>query len=419
MVISSVNCDTMAYRMKTFDSAYATIMEASAGLAMESESVSLDIALGRILATDLHALEDLPMADNSAMDGYCFNRADVAEVSSGNPVLLPLAPGIDAGHPLDALPAGHAAYIATGGMLPAGANTILKIEDAELPPPGTHLLVRSVPPEGTYIRRRARDRHAGDLVMNRGEPLTPFALGVAASLGQTVLRVSRRPRVCILTSGDELVMPFDKPQPWQVRNANTPILSALVRSAGGEPLDLGIVRDDPDSAIAALRQAAELGDVVVTSGGISMGRRDPFVSALDSLNILVSFRGVEMKPGKPLTFGSIDGKPYFALPGNQASSAVTAELFLRPFLARLLGSRRPDHRCVMLPLLRDSFNRSGRDDFQRARLVNTPSGLAADSLEHQDSHLLSSLLGAELLARHPADKAQLKAGDFIECRFIG
>lgn len=405
--------------MKTFDSAYAAIMEFSAGLAMASEAVPLDAALGRILATDLHSPEDLPMADNSAMDGYCFRRSDAAEASSGSPASLPLAPGIDAGHLLAELPPGHAAYIATGGMLPAGADTIIKIEDAEVPEPGTHLLIRNLPPEGTYIRRRGRDRHAGDLVMAAGEPLTPFALGVAASLGQTVLLVSRKPRVCILTSGDELVMPFDKPQPWQVRNANAPILAALVRSAGGEPLEMGIVRDDPDAAAAALRQASEIGDVVVTSGGISLGRRDPFAAALDSLRIPVSVRGIAMKPGKPLAFGSIDGTPYFALPGNQASSAVTAELFLRPFLARLQGSRRPDHRCAMLPLLRDSFNRSGRDDFQRARLADTGSGLAADSLEHQDSHLLSSLLGAELLVRHPADKPQLKAGELIECRFIG
>lgn len=405
--------------MKTFDAAYATIMEAAAGTAPEHEPVPLSAALGRVLAEDLTATEDLPMADNSAMDGYCFRRSDAASATSDTPASLPLTTGIDAGHPLEGLPAGHAAYIATGGVLPAGADTILKIEDTEIPPPGTHLLVRSLPPEGTYIRRRGRDRRAGDLVMAAGERLTPYAIGVAASLGRTVVRVARRPRVCILVSGDEVVMPFEHPQPWQVRNTNTPILEALVRSAGGEPLDLGIVRDDPVSAVAALRRAAELGDVVVSSGGISMGRKDPFASAIESIGAAISIRGVAMRPGKPLTFGRIGNTPYFALPGNQASSAVTAELFLRPFLARLQGSAHPDHRLVRLPLAKDSSNRTGRDDFQRARLVDTASGPAAEPLEKQDSHFLSSLLGADLLVRHPGDRPQIRTGDLIECRFIG
>ncbi len=405
--------------MKTFDEAYATIMEAAAGFVPEGEPVPLDAAPGRILAENLAAPEDLPMADNSAMDGYCFRRSDAVAASSGAPVSLPLTAGIDAGHPIDELPAGHAAYIATGGILPAGADTIIRIEDAELPPPGTLLLIRSLPPEGTYIRRRGRDRRSGDIVLTAGVPFTPYAVGVAASLGRTVVRVARRPRVCVLVSGDEVVMPFDHPLPWQVRNTNTPILKALIRSAGGEPLDLGIVRDNPGAAEAALRRAAELGDIIVSSGGISMGRKDPFASALETIVAAVSVRGVAMKPGKPLTFGCIGKTPYFGLPGNQASSAVTAELFLRPFLARLQGSAAPDHRRVLLPLTKDAANRTGRDDFQRGRLLSTASGPAAETLEKQDSHFLSSLLGADLLIRIPGDRPQIRAGELVECRFIG
>lgn len=405
--------------MKTFDEAYITIMGAGTGSVPGSEPVSLDAAPGRILAENLSAPEDLPMTDNSAMDGYCFRRSDALAVASGTPVSLPLTTGIDAGHPLEMLPAGHAAYIATGGMLPAGADTIIRIEDAELPPPGTHLVVRSLPPEGTYIRRRGRDRHTGDLVLAKGTRLTPFAVGVAASLGLTIVRVARRPRVCVLVSGDEVVMPFEHPLPWQVRNTNSPILQALIRSAGGEPLDLGIVRDDPGSAETALRQAAKHGDIIVSSGGISMGRKDPFVSALEAVGATVAIRGVAMRPGKPLTFGLIGNTPYFGLPGNQASSAVTAELFLRPFLARMQGSSEPDHRRILLPLTKDAANRTGRDDFQRARLISTASGPAAETLEKQDSHFLSSLLGADLLVRLPGDRPQIKAGELVECRFIG
>lgn len=405
--------------MKTFDEAYATIMEAAAGSVLENEPVSLDAAPGRILAENIAAPEDLPMADNSAMDGYCFRRSDAVAATSGAPVSLPLTTGIDAGHPLEALPEGHAAYIATGGVLPAGADTIIRIEDAELSSPGTHLLVRSLPPEGTYIRRRGRDRRAGDIVLAAGVRFTPYAVGIAASLGRTVVRMARRPRVCVLVSGDEVVMPFEHPLPWQVRNTNTPILKALIRSAGGEPLDLGIIRDDPGSAEAALRRAAELGDIVVSSGGISMGRKDPFAAALDIIGAAVSVRGIAMKPGKPLTFGSIGKTPYFGLPGNQASSAVTAELFLRPFLARMQGSADPDHRCVLLPLTKDATNRTGRDDFQRGRLVGTASGPAAETLEKQDSHFLSSLLGSDLLVRIPGDRPQIRAGELVECRFIG
>jgi len=405
--------------LHTFESARDLIMAAAAAHAMPPESVTLDQALGRILAADLSAPEDLPMADNSAMDGYCLRHADAAGARPDSPVTLPLVAGIDAGHPLDTLPAGHAAYIATGGMIPAGADVVLKIEDAVLTPDAGSLVVKCLPPIGTFIRRRGRDRRKGDLVLFRGEPLTPFALGVAASLGRMAVEVARRPRVCLLTSGDEVVMPFEIPKPWQVRNSNATILQAFIRSAGGEPLDLGIVRDDPEAAIAALGEAARLGDVIVTSGGISMGRCDPFVTALERMNATLDVRGVLMKPGKPLTFGRIQGRPYFGLPGNQASSAVTAELFLRPFLARLCGSLRPDHRLAMLPVTRELQNRAGRDDFLRARLVQTASGPAAEPLGHQDSHLLSSLLGADLLARHPVDRPQLAAGDLVECRFIG
>ncbi|HOY67626.1 MAG TPA: molybdopterin molybdotransferase MoeA [Candidatus Ozemobacteraceae bacterium] len=405
--------------LHTFETTRDLIMAAAATHAMPPESIPLDQALGRILAADLSASEDLPMADNSAMDGYCLRHADAAGARPDAPVTLPLVAGIDAGHPLETLPEGHAAYIATGGMIPAGADVVLKIEDATLTPDTGNLVVKSLPPVGTFIRRRGRDRRRGDLVLSRGEPLTPFALGVAASLGRMAVEVARRPRVCILTSGDEVVMPFETPKPWQVRNSNATILQAFVRSAGGEPLDLGIVRDDPEAAIAALGEAARLGDVIVTSGGISMGRCDPFVTALERMNAPLDVRGVLMKPGKPLTFGRIHGKPYFGLPGNQASSAVTAELFLRPFLARLCGSLRPDHRLAMLPLTRELQNRTGRDDFLRARLVSTATGPAAEPLGHQDSHLLSSLLGADLLARHPVDRPLLAAGDLVECRFIG
>ncbi len=405
-------------RLPTYDDAFRLIMEAAAGCLLPVEGAPLADLLGRVLAEDLHAPTDIPAAANSAMDGYCLRHAEIASATAAAPITLPVAGHIDAGHPLAGLPAGHAAYIATGGLLPDGADTVVKLEDVELLDAPERIAIRSAPPPGTYIRRRGKDMQAGALVLGQGQTLGPFEIGIVASLGRMGVRVRQRPRVALLTSGDELVMPFDEPQPWQVRNANSTLLAAAIRDLGGEPLDLGIVRDDPARAAAALERAAELGDVVITSGGISLGRRDPFTAALQALQVRPLVHGVAIKPGKPLFFGFLGGKPVFGLPGNQASTAVTFHLFARPFLARMQGRRTPDLSAIVLPLGKAIDNRTGRDHFLRGSIVTNGSSSCAEPFPHQDSHLITSLSGAEILIRHPAGTPVLVAGSPVTCLLI-
>lgn len=403
----------------SFDQAEKVIFPEASAFRMSAEGVPLDSLLGRVLAADLKAPSDQPAADNSAMDGYAVRHADVAAASAENPVSLLVAGEALAGHPCERLPDGHAVYITTGGLIPPGADTVVKIEDVTVSADRRQMSVVSAPPLGTYIRRQGKDMRAGQVVLEAGSRLEPFLVGIVASLGHCAVSVTRRPRVAVLTSGDEVVMPFEIPEPWQVRNANAPTLSAQIHEAGGIPLDLGIVRDRTARAVEMLLEAASQADLVVTCGGVSMGEKDPFIAAFKQLGVKTLVHGVAMKPGKPLFFGLLNGKPLFGLPGNQASCAVTCELFVRPFLRRMLGDRRPDRTRLWLPLSTGMANRTGRDHFMRGRISGTPEGTVAEVLAHQDSHLLSSLIGIDLLVRHPGTMPQLAAGERLECRLIG
>jgi len=405
-------------RLLSFDEALGKVLAESSRHILDSEGCEVSESLNRVLREDVYAPSDVPQADNSAMDGYCVKHSDVASAKPDKPIQLPICGYIDAGHPLESLSAGSAAYIATGGMLPAGADCVIKIEDIEKSHTGNEILVKSAPPLGTYIRLKGKDFKKGEKVVSSGEVISPFLMGVLASQGLPTFRVSRRPRVAVITSGDEIVMPFEDPKPWQVRNANSYILSGQIAQAGGIPMDFGIMPDDPKQAEKAIQRALQLCDLVVTSGGISMGNRDPFIAALRNLNAEEIVHEVAIKPGKPFYFGTLDGKPIFGLPGNQASSAVTFELFVRPFLTRIQSWKNPDRLSIWLPLKEASVNKTDRDHFARARIVSKSGRTYAEPLENQASHMLTSLIGVQLLVRHAARIPRLDAEQIVECKLI-
>jgi len=404
-------------QLHVFDEAFSAIMAMAAGFLLPAEGCTLSDLSGRVLAEDITSNDDSPLADNSAMDGYCFRHADISKATIQNPVVLPIEGHVDAGHPLKKLSPRHAAYIATGGLIPKGADTVVKIEDIEFPDGEKCVSVRAAPPVGTYVRLKGKDMKAGETVLNHGAQIGPFEVGMIAAIGRMGARARRKPRVAILTSGDELVMPFDEPLPWQVRNANTFMLASMVKEIGGDPIDLGIVRDSPEKAAQALNLASDLADIVITSGGVSMGRHDPFIAAFEALRVKTVVHGVAIKPGKPLFFGIVNDKPLFGLPGNQASTVVTFQLFARPFLARMQGNRQPDHPKIVLPIARASDNHSGRDNFLRGT-ISTDTVSRAEAFPKQDSHLLSSLAGSRILIRHPADKPRLEAMAPVTCLLI-
>jgi len=379
----------------------------------KSDSVNLQTAVNRVLACDIFADCDYPGSDNSSMDGYCLKSETIAEACQANPVTLPSVEGIDAGYTIKELPAGFCAYIATGAPIPPGADSIVKIEDVNTLQNGN--IVFSAPvKKHNYIRAAGSELKKGQKIISAGTVITPYIVGQLASAGRNLCPVSKKPTVAVLTSGDELVMPFEVPRPWQVRNANSTMLIAQINAAGAETVDGGIARDTGNHAMDLFLQAAEHSDIIVTSGGISMGRKDPFKQVFNELGIVPLVYGISMRPGKPLFFGLYKDKPVFGLPGNQVSSAVTCELFVLPFIRKMLGNSEL-YKEFELELAEESHNDCGRDFFKRGRLFFNEGHAQVIHLDNQESHMLSSLAGADILFLHPATPEKLSAGTRVLC----
>ena len=391
---------------------------ANAETLLRLELVSTFDADGRVLAEDVVSELQVPPCNNSAMDGYAVMLSDVA--SPG--VELPVSQRIPAGHAAAPLAPGSAARIFTGAPMPQGADAVVMQEDADSLDDGNRVRIRVVPTMGQWVRAAGEDVSRGAVILRRGERLKAASLGLAAGIGRAELKVSARPRVALFSTGDELVMPGDVPpesmKPGAIYNSNRFFLRALLCRAGCEVTDLGIVPDQREATIAALKGAAEQHDVILTSGGVSVGEEDhvkPAVEALGSLDLWQ----IAMKPGKPFAFGKIPGKKeekkatfFFGLPGNPVSSFVTFLLLVRPFLLRLQGVT-----DVELPSLamRADFALTRPDrrrEFLRARR-NERGGL--DLFRNQSSGVLTSMHWADGLIDHPAG-ATISEGDTV--RFI-
>ncbi|MBU1107403.1 MAG: molybdopterin molybdotransferase MoeA [Candidatus Riflebacteria bacterium] len=397
----------------SFDLALELILKYDQNQKKATETIELKDSAGRTLASDVFADIDFPGADISAMDGYCLSTVNLAGAGINNLIGLPILAGIDAGHKIDKITPGSCAYIATGGMLPSGADSVVKIEDVEISPDGNNAIFSAPAKVGNFIRPRATELRTGDIMVAAGTQITPFVIGQLATAGQTVVQTIKKPKVAIITSGDEVLMPWEKPQPWQVRNGNCPMLRAQVEEAGAIAFEIGIARDVGDHALELFLKAAECADIIVTSGGISMGRKDPFKQVFARLEIEPVFYGIKMKPGKPVFFGSYKNKPVFGLPGNQTSTAVTFELLVRPYIRKILGL--PNRLTMHLKLSKESINDSRRDFFKRGHLIEQDNITLVQPLESQESHMLSSLAGAEILFLHPANDEKIAAGSSVKC----
>ncbi len=401
----------------SFDEALGLIISEAGKYQPQTETVGLFSALNRSLAEDIIADSDKPAAANSSMDGFCLNSESVASASEQNPIVLPAVSGIDAGHRLEILPSGHCAYIATGATLPQGADCVECLERvAEPPSAGQITFTRPVKP-GNFVRQQGAEQKKGELIASKGNVLTPQLIAICASTGISAVRVERRPTVGILTSGDELVMPWDKPSAWQVRNINSLMLCHQISEAGGIPIDFGIARDDENHARTLFLRAIEQSDILVTSGGISMGRKDPFRNIFAEFSIEPVVYGVRMKPGKPFFFGYFKNKPLFALPGNVVSTSVTFELFVRTFL-RIAQNLMPHRLKLNLPLSQPSFNDSGRDFFERGKIVTVNGEPMVEPLKLQESHMLSSFAETDLIYLHRCENPKLEIGTRVECTML-
>lgn len=368
------------------------------------EMVALPQSLGRVLAQDCAARVAHPPLDVAAMDGYALRAADaprplrvVGESAAGRPFAATLSPG-------------QAVRVFTGAALPDGADCVAMQEDCRRD--GALVSVDSPPREGQFIRRAGMDFQAGAVLLTAGTPLGPRQIALAAAMNLPWLPVRRRPRVAILSTGDEIVLPGDSLGTAQLPASNGPGLAALVNAHGGEAVYLGIAADQPQS-LDSLLAAARGCDMLVTTGGTSAGDYDLVQTALRDHGLNLDFWKVAMRPGKPLMFGHLDRLPVLGLPGNPVAALICGLVFLRPMLRVLLGL--PPHLPLQhVPLTQAMPATDARQDYVRARLSADPSGrLRVTPLGRQDAAMLAGLAAADCLVVRPPHAGAAAPGDLV------
>ena len=373
---------------------------------LPAEVVGLSEGLGRVLAEDIHSRVTQPPKDVSAMDGYAVRAEDVKEAPARLEVVGEVAAGGDCD--LDLQP-GQAARIFTGAPLPAGADSIVIQENTERV--GTIVTVSKSAPAGHYVRPAGLDFRAGELGIAAGTVLTSRDIGLAAAMNHPWLRVRRRPRIAVLATGDEVVLPGEPLGENQILSSNGFSLAAFITANGGEPLHLGIAPDDRTVLSGLLGEAAGA-DLLVTCGGASVGKHDLVQGALLDEGMALDFWKIAMRPGKPLMFGRLGQTPVLGLPGNPVSSLVCALLFLRPTIAAMLGRRAAEAPLEAAVLGADLGENDERQDYLRARLVLDAQGRRlATPFQRQDSSMLATLARADCLVVREPHAPPAKAGD--------
>ena len=377
--------------------------------ALPAETVGVAEALGRVLAEDLAARVTQPWAPVSAMDGYAVRARDVAAV----PAILEQIGAVPAGAGYSGtVGPGECVRIFTGAPLPNGADTIVIQEDTKAD--GDRITVRESAAKGAFVRPAGLDFTTGDVLLRQGRLISARDVGIAAAMNLPWLRVRRRPRVASLATGDEIVMPGDPSGPNQLVSSNGLALSALVTACGGIPVNLGIALDSRESLTRMAAGAAGT-DLLITTGGASVGEHDLIRDVLGDRGLELDFWKIAMRPGKPLMFGHIDGTPMLGLPGNPVSSMVCGLLFVRPALLALLGMDGPDPLTATARLGRDLPENDRRQDYLRSGLHHDCDGQAVVTpFDLQDSSVMSGLAGADCLVVRPPHAPAAAKDDPVE-----
>ena len=380
----------------------------------ENESIAMQASLGRVLAENVNSLVDVPPLDNTSMDGYAVRTADTQKPGS----ILKIAQRIPAGSVGTELQVGTAARIFTGAPVPLGADAVVMQEDCAIPENATdQVQVNVVPTSGQWIRRRGEDLTIGKIALTAGTFLRPQELGVAASAGLTHLNVKRRVRVAAFFTGDELSLPGEALKPGGIYNSNRDTLLACLKSLGCDASDFGIVPDNLNTTKETLRKASKDHDLIITSGGVSVGEEDHIKPAVTAEGRLDLWQ-IAIKPGKPLAFGAVrksdqpeDGEAWFiGLPGNPVSSFVTFLLFVRPFILKLQGREAKQAQSYLMRADFDWLKADRRNEFLRVKL-NGNGGL--DLFPNQSSGVLTSASWGDGLVDCPPNQP-IKAGELVK-----
>jgi len=378
-----------------------------------SEKVSLLEALGRVMAEDIYANRNIPPLDNSGMDGYAVKYADIQNGSKGRPIHLKVVENLPAGSvSTKRLGKGQAIRIMTGAPIPKGADTVIPVEETE-EKDGFVSIFKAVP-FGEYIRRAGEDVKRGDGVLSRGDFIRPAEVGMLASVGRSFVSVYQRPMVAILCTGEELVDVDGDLDEVKIISSNLYTLAAQVKDCGAIPIQLGIARDQKEEIREKLRQGIRA-DVLISSAGVSVGDYDFVKSALSDLGMEMVFWRVAMKPGKPLAFGTMNGKPVFGLPGNPAASMVSFEQFVRPSLLKMMG-----HRQLFRPVIEAVLKEDIRREPRKRHFIR-----ACVSIEKDDYVVaipgaggLSAMIRANGWIVIPEDQEIVRAGEKVKVQLL-
>jgi len=372
---------------------------------------------GYVLAADVYASEDVPPFHNSAMDGYAVIADDVHGAIKDNPIRLSITETIPAGYaPTKRVQRGQAARIMTGSMMPEGADAVVIVEETQSD--GNHVAILGSVKKDENVRFAGESVKCGALVMSRGKLIRPQEVSMLASLNRSTVVVYRRPKVAVLSTGDELTPLGEALKPGKIRDSNRYGLYAQIEELGCQPIDLGIAVDDAVQLERKLRDGLNRADAIITSGGVSVGEYDVVKTVLSKLGE-IDFWRVAMKPGKPQAYGLANGKPIFGLPGNPVSSLVVFELFVRPALLKMAG-----HSTLLRPtfksILEDNpvTNRDGRVSYMRAIITQRDGTYYARTTGPQGSGILYSLVLANGFIIIPSGMT-IKAGEAVEAQFLG